>query len=80
MVLNPVAVDTGSYIVLGLCISPAQQAGHTITQSICLAFNCYAAFYIPTVVVPFLLVTHVLVFRILLRGEELSHRSSSGHG
>ena len=28
-----------------------------------------AAFYIPTVVVPFLLVTHVLVFRILLRGD-----------
>jgi len=28
-----------------------------------------AAFYIPTVVVPLLLVTHVLVFRILLRGD-----------
>ena len=28
-----------------------------------------AAFYIPTVVVPFLLVTHVLVFRILLGGD-----------
>jgi hypothetical protein len=28
-----------------------------------------AALYIPTVVVPLLLVTHVLVFRILLRGD-----------
>ena len=28
-----------------------------------------SAFYIPTVVVPLLLVTHVLVFRILLRGD-----------
>jgi hypothetical protein len=28
-----------------------------------------AAFYIPTIVVPLLLVTHMLVFRILLRGD-----------
>jgi hypothetical protein len=29
-----------------------------------------AAYFIPTVVVPLLLITHVLVFRLLLRGEE----------
>ena len=28
-----------------------------------------AAYFIPTILVPLLLVTHVLVFRLLLRGE-----------
>ena len=32
-----------------------------------------AAYFIPTVLVPLLLVTHVLVFRILLRSDATSH-------
>jgi hypothetical protein len=34
-----------------------------------------AAYFIPTVVVPLLLVTHVLVFRLLLRRPDLGDRS-----
>ena len=34
-----------------------------------------AAYFIPTVVVPLLLVTHVLVFRILLRPESVEIRN-----
>jgi hypothetical protein len=30
-----------------------------------------AAFYIPTVIVPPLLVTHVLIFRLMLRAQRL---------
>ena len=37
-----------------------------------------AAFYIPTVIVPPLLVTHFLMFRLLLRAEEIGETSSLG--
>jgi hypothetical protein len=37
-----------------------------------------AAFYIPTVIVPPLLVTHFLMFRLLLRADGIGETSSLG--
>ena len=44
-----------------------------------LAGQLQAAYFIPTLIVPLLLITHGVAFRILLRRNELSHETVSGH-
>ena len=51
------------------------QANHAGLQ----AGQLGAAFFLPTLVVPLLLITHGLVFRILLEGQQQALQQNSGH-